>query len=138
MKHPSYPRAYKNNLNCLWTVRAPINHILEIDFKYFNIDISGNCAEDYVDIFDGSNNQARFLEKLCGKIAGRKIRSTGNAISVLMITNDKRTSQGFVARWTRIEKVGPTPDVFETTPTTQKVHVSSPKPTVARKGNAIP
>ena len=66
--HKNYPRRYKNIKHCLYVVRVAPGYAVELDFKIFELEISPQCQNDYVTVYDGADNKAKPLtEKLCGK-----------------------------------------------------------------------
>ena len=100
--HPNYPQPYKNNVNCLWTVQAPVNFNIRLEFKFFKIEKSFNCNNDYITVYDGANDNAPIIGKYCGRDLPANIVSTGNTISVGMKTNDRISDQGFVTLYKRV------------------------------------
>ena len=103
--HKNYPRRYKNIKHCLYVVRVAPGYAVELDFKIFELEISPQCQNDYVTVYDGADNKAKPLtEKLCGKKNPGKIRATGNTVAIAMKTNENINGPGFVALYRRIAK----------------------------------
>lgn len=104
MYHPSYPRPYKNNINCLWTVQAPEKYRVRLEFKFFKVEYAFGCQNDYVAIYNGPDDNSPLISRSCGHDLPDSIESTGNTISVVMKTNDQVTDQGAVILYKRIEE----------------------------------
>lgn len=47
---------YKHQMNCKWTIVAPIGYKVNLDWLSFNIEDAG-CSYDYVQFFDGYDNE---------------------------------------------------------------------------------
>ena len=102
--HNNYPRRYKNMKHCLYVLTVAPGYAVELDFKIFELELSPQCQNDYVTIYDGGDNKAKpLIKKLCGKKNPGKIRATGNAIAIAMKTNQNINGPGFVALYRRVE-----------------------------------
>ena len=108
--HTSYPKYYKNNVNCIWTVAAPAGKNIFINFKYFKFELSNGCRNDYIEVYDGNDDSAPLIGRFCGNEIPKSVTSTGNYISIVMVTNNEKTGRGFIALYKQVDKttVGPT------------------------------
>jgi len=110
--HPTYPKFAKNNLNCIWTIAAPAGKNIFLDFKYFKFELSNGCQNDYIEVYDGNDDSAPLIGRFCGNEIPKSVTSTGNYISVVMVTNDETQSRGYIALYKQVGSdkttVGPT------------------------------
>ena len=58
---PNYPQRYENNLDCRWTIKAPVETIITLTLSEFDTQIS-----DRLYIYQGSNIQGLLLTTLFG------------------------------------------------------------------------
>ena len=100
--HPNYPKQYKNLVNCLWTIEAPAGKKVSLEFKHFKFEISSGCQNDYIEVYDGSDNTAPLIGRFCGQDVPEVVVSTANFLSVVMVTNNEVTSRGFIALYKQI------------------------------------
>lgn len=49
---PNYPLPYAPNVNCRWTIDAPVNEQVEITATALDIDNHTNCDSGYLEIRD--------------------------------------------------------------------------------------
>ena len=87
----SYPQT--NNaiiaLNkCTWRITIPDDRNVILDIIDLQIDVSRNCEQSSLTIFDGPNNgSARIGEKLCGFKTRSIIESSGNELYLVFSSN---------------------------------------------------
>ena len=68
------------------------------------MEISTGCRNDYLQIFDGSDDSAPLIGRFCGnEMPKKKFTSSANFISIVMVTNDKITSRGFIAQYKQVD-----------------------------------
>lgn len=100
--HPNYPKRYKNNVNCQWTIEAPAGKKVQLEFKHFKMEISSGCRNDYIQIFDGSDSTAPLIGRYCGNDMPDSVVSTANFLTIVMVTNGDISSRGFIALYRQI------------------------------------
>ena len=106
IKHPSYPWGYKNNIDMCWVLSAPQDYRLNIKFRYFKLEDSTSCKNDFVAVYDGPNDRYPLLNKFCGdKKVKMVVESSRNKMTVRMKTNDNIADYGFLALYVRIAAV---------------------------------
>lgn len=98
MYHPSYPYAYKDNLDCYWTIRAPLNFRIKLEFRIFSLENSVDCQNDFIALYDGK----RFVNSYCGNNIPPVFVSKENEIRIHIKTNEGVTSRGFLSRYSRV------------------------------------
>ena len=88
---PSVPQ------DCQWTLFAPSDgHQIRID--YFDLPASTDCTSHSLTIYDGLNDQAPQLAKLCGNICGEQvIRMNGRFAFVRLHIESPTAFRGFQA-----------------------------------------
>ncbi|XP_026326618.1 cubilin homolog [Hyposmocoma kahamanoa] len=101
---------YENFLDCYWTIRAPEDYTIKIEFTSFHVaSCSGvnqtavgysKCDCDYVEIRDGFNPSGIVIGTYCGHTAPPQLTSSGNLMSVSLSTDGEENSGGFEARLT--------------------------------------
>ena len=59
--NPEARTSYPSSKDCVWTITAPENHYVSLNFDYFDVKETahGSCDGDYIEIRDGPNNKAK-------------------------------------------------------------------------------
>ena len=96
---PTTPQDYPHGADCEWRIRAPIGRIVVLDFTQFGIEAHSRCAFDYVEVFDGDNDQGESLGRFCGSVAPEQLRSTQRSLFIKFHSDHSISSIGFVARY---------------------------------------
>ncbi|XP_014254813.1 cubilin-like [Cimex lectularius] len=91
---PNYPSPYDNNLNCFWKITVPIGNQIQLTIIDLDLEMLQNCV-DYIEIFDGKNNQAPSLGQFCSKADIKTITSKSNTIFLAFHTDSLDTGTGF-------------------------------------------
>ena len=95
---PFYPKPYKNNMNCIWSIQAEPNYHINIEFtSRFDIEQSTNCTNDYV-LFEAkeAENKWRTLNRLCGiKLDTNLLKIQSNHARITFRSNENLTADGF-------------------------------------------
>ena len=92
---PLYPRKYPIDTKCNTRIESKEGLNIEVNFKFFNIESSGDCTKDFLAIYDGPNTEAKLLGKFCGNDSPGKIISAGNILLMVFHSDEQITSQGF-------------------------------------------
>ena len=79
---PNYPQQYETNLDCRWTVKAPVENIVTLTLYEFETEIY-----DKLRIYDGANINGPLLTTIFGYDL-MPFTSTGNAIYLQFSTTD--------------------------------------------------
>lgn len=100
---PNYPHQYFNNELCRWVLQASRSYQI-INFRFTNIrlQVSANCAADYVEVKDGDKLWSAGIRRYCGASNGTAtLLSTTSAILVIFRTGHASTDKGFrLEYWT--------------------------------------
>ncbi|XP_060104406.1 cubilin [Heteronotia binoei] len=94
---PNYPQPYSNNTDCFWLIQVESGHHVLLNFTDFELESHRSCSYDYVAVFDGSNNGAPLLQKVCGGQRPSPIASTLNTMFVRFRSDNSVHHRGFRA-----------------------------------------
>ena len=95
--HDLIRRRYPRSMDCYWVITAPVDKMVQVEFKTFRVQYSPFCAKDAVTLFDGPRSDAR-IAKLCGARSSQDsypdgpYRSSGRHM-VLHFNTDNRIVQ---------------------------------------------
>ncbi|XP_075684851.1 cubilin [Rhinoderma darwinii] len=104
LNSPNYPNLYPHNRVCEWRITVPEGRRVTLTINDLQLQNHQDCNYDYVAVYNGYQNQSPLLEKLCGNVApNTKIRSSGNTMKILFITDGSVSSGGFQAAFTSME-----------------------------------
>ncbi|XP_045485243.1 cubilin-like [Pieris rapae] len=95
-------KEYFNGLNCTWTIEAPSDKVVIVNFAYIDIEPHYSCSNDYIAVFDGSQieNDHR-LALLCGKINSSTVIKSNSSRAVVQFVSDSFfNAKGFQAQIT--------------------------------------
>ena len=87
---PNYPQPYENDLDCRWTIKAPVEKIIALTISEFRT-VSG----DNLKIYHGSNIHGAIVGTL-PEYDPIPLLSTGNSLYLKFSTNnDGKADKGF-------------------------------------------
>ncbi|XP_046366001.2 cubilin-like [Haliotis rufescens] len=93
---PGYPSNYSNNLDCRWTISAPVGYEIKVEVMYSNVQNSTACSSDYLLFSDGSTSFASQLGKYCGRsYITRVVVSSRNYMTITFHTDGSDTAPRF-------------------------------------------
>ena len=96
---PNYPKPYPEASYCVWTLRAPRTHAVQLSFDTFTLPSppqgATECQSDYLEIFDVDLN--RQIAKLCGRNLPPTQKSVGEAMSLKLVSD--QSAGGFSATY---------------------------------------
>ena len=102
---PGWPRNYYSNKNYFWRITAPQGRRIEVTFNEFEIESEGNCAKDYLKIFDSSSAGDSLLGTYCGGASPGSFKSSGRFLFINFRSNGDITQKGFDLRWNSFEEI---------------------------------
>uniref|UniRef100_A0A8C9R8B7 Neuropilin n=1 Tax=Scleropages formosus TaxID=113540 RepID=A0A8C9R8B7_SCLFO len=104
---PGYPVSYLPSQKCTWLLQAPEPyHKILINFNpHFDLEDRG-CKYDYVEVWDGMNENGQLVGKYCGKIAPSPIISSGSQLFIKFASDYETHGAGFSIRY-EVFKTGP-------------------------------
>lgn len=68
IESPNFPQNYPNNMNCEWTVVAPMGNKIRVQFSHFSLEggsSSSECNFDYMQIEERKDKELIRSEKYC-------------------------------------------------------------------------
>ncbi|XP_061714224.1 cubilin-like [Cydia pomonella] len=106
---------YENFLDCHWSVTAPDDRVIKLEFISFHVAPCQNvnqtalgyskCDCDFVEIRDGLNPDSTQIGVYCGHTTPTQVISSGNQMSIRLSTDGEINSSGFRIRLTAIPNV---------------------------------
>ncbi|KAK9514688.1 hypothetical protein VZT92_025384 [Zoarces viviparus] len=105
---PFFPSNYPPETKCVWSIEAPKEKFLKVQFKTFSLgNYSSQCPKDYVDV-NG--------ERLCGrKLKSSVITSRSNMMTIKFNSDSSYVDQGFTAEYEAFVPTNPCPGRFQCT-----------------------
>ena len=89
---PNYPQRYENDLDCRWTIKAPVENIIALTISEFQTSIFGG---DNLHICQGTNIHGAIVRRL-SKSESMPFFSTGDSLYLKFSTNnDGKADKGF-------------------------------------------
>ncbi|XP_050461753.1 cubilin-like [Cataglyphis hispanica] len=109
LKSPFYPNTYRSSRTCIYEIIQPSNKGIVLTIE--DMDIEGrdppNCFYDYIEIYDGGDENANKLATLCGNqehIPDTPFYSTHNFMYIKFTTDNSIEGRGFKANYTTIDR----------------------------------
>ena len=99
---PNYPNSYPSNMECEWTIETSHGYIIELKFEQFNLENSGACRYDFVDVRDGRNEFSSLINRFCASSIIAPIRSSSNSLFIKFKSDNNVGETGFSASWKRV------------------------------------
>ncbi|KAM9307657.1 cubilin [Gastrophryne carolinensis] len=104
LKSPNYPNLYPHGRVCEWRITVPQGRRVTLTINDLRLQDHESCDNDYVSVYNGYWNQSPLLHKLCSNVApNTMIKSTGNTMKVLFVTDGSVSNGGFKATFTSDE-----------------------------------
>ncbi|XP_071569184.1 cubilin isoform X2 [Temnothorax nylanderi] len=97
----NYPQNYPHLQNCEWLLEVDSNHLVNLTFLDFDVENSGNCSDDFVEIFDGPTKDDPLLGIHCSNQLPPIYLSSSNQMLVVMQSDSIISAKGFKAQYSR-------------------------------------
>lgn len=108
IQSPNFPLDYPKNKICKWTITAPTNDHIVLQFiSPFSVErgsvAGGGCDRDFVEVFDGSTSRGHRYCNSYGRYPEEKIVSNTNVLNVILKSgNETKLGRAlFRAKYTR-------------------------------------
>ena len=88
---PNYPQKYENDLDCRWTIKAPVEKIIALTISEFHTYRNGG---DNLYIYHGKNIHGTIVRTLT-KSESMPLSSTGDSLYLKFSTDSSGTEKGF-------------------------------------------
>uniref|UniRef100_A0A914H2F9 Cubilin n=1 Tax=Globodera rostochiensis TaxID=31243 RepID=A0A914H2F9_GLORO len=91
---------YSNNMECLWSLRAPEGRVVSIEITFMDLESSLECNHDVLEVSSGEDLSAvihRYCVQEEDKLADRfrHIRTVGHSLTLYFSTDSSVTRKGF-------------------------------------------
>ncbi|CAM4595026.1 unnamed protein product [Caretta caretta] len=93
---PFFPGNYPVNVQCVWRIEVKNNYYIKLIFKHLELEVSYNCAYDFVEVYDGPLNTSSLLGRICDG-SNYTFTSSSNTMTVLFSSDFSYTRSGFSA-----------------------------------------
>lgn len=104
---PFFPSNYPPSTSCVWTIQAPKEKFLKVQFiKFFLGNSSSPCRTDYVEVND---------QRLCGRNPQSIITTRTNTMTIKFHSDSSYVDQGFMAEYEAFVPNDPCPGRFQCT-----------------------
>ncbi|XP_032362260.1 neuropilin-2a isoform X1 [Etheostoma spectabile] len=96
---PGYPLEYPPHQNCHWIITAPESSRIVLNFNpHFEIERL-DCKYDFIEIRDGTSENADVLGRHCSNIAPAPIISSGHSLQIRFVSDYAHQGAGFSLRY---------------------------------------
>ena len=85
---PNYPNDYGNKMVCNWNISAPVGRQLRLELLSFELEKSGKCNLDYLEIIDETSDGTGEIIRLCGSVEPKYIISSTDRSITLRFRSD--------------------------------------------------
>ena len=82
LNSPLYPDFYPNNAHCIYTISNPNGTPISITFLNMHVEKDDSCRWDYLEIRDGSSEDAPLFGKVCGNEIPTPFKSTQSNVLI--------------------------------------------------------
>lgn len=105
---PGYPGSRQMDEACSWLITVSEGRVVSLRFEFFAVDssigmfsVSGDCGDDFVEVFDGTSSDDPSLGKFCtvNNKPTDMVRSSGRQMFVRLKTSLQNTGDGFSASY---------------------------------------
>lgn len=102
IKSPFFPDPYPSDRKCLYHIVLAQGNLVQLNFQYFDIEGSIDCAYDYLEVRESHENGTT-LGRFCGSVIPDTITSKYNELWVKFGTDGSVSNHGFYANYTNID-----------------------------------
>ncbi|NXD11879.1 CUBN protein, partial [Nothocercus nigrocapillus] len=101
---PNYPNLYPHNRVCEWRITVEEGRRVTLTINDMKTEEHWRCSSDYVAVYNGLRPDSPQLAKLCGeRNPGTQVKSSGNTMRVVLVTDMSGTARGFSVSYTSNE-----------------------------------
>ncbi|MCJ8728547.1 hypothetical protein PDJAM_G00005700 [Pangasius djambal] len=101
---PNYPNLYPHNRLCRWKITVPAGRRVTLTFIDLRLEDHNSCMFDYVEVINGVLSNSPRLQRFCGSVpAGTQVKSSGNTMTVVFVTDSSVSNGGFTADYSSDE-----------------------------------
>uniref|UniRef100_A0A8C9LFB5 Cubilin n=1 Tax=Pavo cristatus TaxID=9049 RepID=A0A8C9LFB5_PAVCR len=101
---PNYPNLYPHNRVCEWRITVEEGRRIILTINDMRTEEHWRCSSDYVAVYNGLRKNSPRLVKLCGEVnPGTEVKSSGNTMKVVLVTDMSHATRGFSVSYTSNE-----------------------------------
>ncbi|XP_041982769.1 cubilin-like [Aricia agestis] len=99
---PNYPEKYSENAECFYKISTSSGSKIQLNFTDLELEEVSGCSDDYVEIFDGQNTNAKSFGKYCNLSSKkpRNIETSSNFAMVKFRSDFLIAGKGFLLKYT--------------------------------------
>uniref|UniRef100_A0A8B9CHJ0 Cubilin n=1 Tax=Anser brachyrhynchus TaxID=132585 RepID=A0A8B9CHJ0_9AVES len=101
---PNYPNLYPHNRVCEWRITVEEGRRVTLTINDMKTEEHWRCSSDYMAVYNGLRQNSPRLVKLCGEVnPGTEVKSSGNTMKVILVTDMSHATRGFSVSYTSSE-----------------------------------
>ncbi|XP_035228311.1 tolloid-like protein 1 [Stegodyphus dumicola] len=94
---------YDNKEDCDWIIQGLNDRRIRLRFLTFEVEQEQDCGYDYVEIFDGEDDNSKPMGKYCGNKVPPEFFSSTDTLMVRFRSDDTIHAKGFSAAYTALD-----------------------------------
>ncbi|XP_030624670.1 LOW QUALITY PROTEIN: cubilin [Chanos chanos] len=96
----NYPNNYPLSTTCSWTIHASMGNTINYTFTAFELESTSIvCNYDYVELYDGLDEQATLIGKFCANVPPPANTTSGTSLHMVFHSDSSVTRPGFQMLW---------------------------------------
>ncbi|XP_067293549.1 inactive serine protease PAMR1 [Pseudorasbora parva] len=99
--------SYPINAKCEWTLQVDRGATVELRFSMISLESDHSCQYDYVEVRDGDSRKSPVIGRYCGDESPSLIRSSGNSLHILFVSDGYNNYDGFFATFQEVSGQAP-------------------------------
>ncbi|XP_075232242.1 cubilin [Lycorma delicatula] len=92
---PNYPQPYFRNTVCYYRISVSHGSKIQLFFADIDLESTKNCLLDYIEVYDGLNNNAKLLVKTCNNNHPPNVLSSSNHLYIKFRSDISIENRGF-------------------------------------------
>ncbi|KAF6722397.1 Membrane frizzled-related protein [Oryzias melastigma] len=98
---PNHPGSYPPNLLCVWVIRIPPPHVIQIHVSALTVEGPSPCLFDWLEVQE-QVEQSTVITRFCGNVAPPTLNTNSSTAWVTFRSDGSITGTGFAARYRAI------------------------------------
>lgn len=90
---------YPGHTDCEWLLTTEEGYGIELTFITFEVEEEADCGYDYIELYNGLDNNAHRLGRFCGSGPREGIYSPGDTMLIRFHSDDTISKKGFHMRY---------------------------------------
>ncbi|XP_059488336.1 cubilin-like isoform X2 [Neocloeon triangulifer] len=104
LQSPNYPNNYPKNTECRWEIAVDWGKSVELTITDLHMELSADCAFDYVQVFGGPDDKSPLLLQTCSTHETvQKVVSAGRYMTVYFKSDHSLGRRGFSAYFRQLQ-----------------------------------